>query len=43
MLHFKTQSTRDKQLRFGIVKRVVIFEQPFDTTFGDNFFFLSFH
>jgi len=21
----------------------VIFEQPFDTTFGDNFFFLSFH
>jgi len=23
--------------------RVVIFEQPFDTTFGDNFFFLSFH
>jgi len=21
----------------------VIFEQPFHTTFGDNFFFLSFH
>jgi len=24
-------------------RRVVIFEQPFETTFGGNFFFFSFH
>jgi len=29
--------------QLGFSRRVVIFEQPFHTTFGDNFFSLSFH
>jgi len=30
-------------LKCHLILWVVIFEQPFETTFDDNFFFLSFH